>query len=411
MSDTTKATHWSNLREECAFLWLQRDHAVRAPNVRLINLARADARLDAYLAALRPAVASVLASEPDATPGATFCEAFLAIEAGNLQAVDQLMHRPQQHELIAALCMAAQPAATVVIDRLRAETADPVAQVLHLAASGGRRRSPRGALDDALSHPEASVRARAYRSVGQLGLIDHQRPLLTGLQEEDAECRFWAAWAAARMGADEPVSVLADIAWNNSAHADDALDILLRRLEVGQANAWLRELARLPERQRSLLRATGVIGDPLYVPWLIERMAEPAAARLSGEAFSMITGVDLAYSDLVLRPPPSVPDEPNDDPADENVALDEDAYLSWPDPGRVGQWWSDNRGRFTVGTGYFLGTPKDAADWLGALSDGYQRQRHAAALELAIRQPGSAMFETRARARLQRQLLVRARGT
>jgi uncharacterized protein (TIGR02270 family) len=322
-----------------------------------------------------------------------------------------MMHRPQRHELIAALCMAAQPAATVVIDRLRADAADPVAQVLHLAASGGRRRSPRGALDDALAHPEAAVRARAYRSVGQLGLIDHRRLLLAGLQEEDAESRFWAAWAAARMGADQPVNVLADIAWNNAAHADDALDMLLRRLDVAQANAWLREFARLPDRQRSLLRAAGIIGDPRYVPWLIERMAEPAAARLAGEAFSMITGVDLAYRDLVLRPPPEAPDGPNDDPADENVAPDEDGYLPWPDPARVGQWWSDNRGRFAAGAGYFLGAPKDAADWLGALSDGYQRQRHAAALELAIRQPDRAMFETRARARLQRQFLVRARGT
>jgi hypothetical protein len=44
------------------------------------------------------------------------------------------------------------------------------------------------------------------------------------------------------------------------------------------------------------------------------------------------------------------------------------------------------------------------------LSDAFQRQRHAAALELAIRQPDKAMFEVRARGRLQRQLLARASG-
>jgi hypothetical protein len=57
-----------------------------------------------------------------------------------------------------------------------------------------------------------------------------------------------------------------------------------------------------------------------------------------------------------------------------------------------------------------LGTPKPAADWLETLSDAFQRQRHAAALELAIRQPDKAMFEVRARGRLQRQLIARARG-
>ena len=82
-----------------------------------------------------------------------------------------------------------------------------------------------------------------------------------------------------------------------------------------------------------------------------------------------------------------------------------------PGPTRpIGQWWTANRARFTVGTPYFLGAPKATADWLEALSDAFQRQRHAAALELAIRQPDKAMFEVRARGRLQRQMIARARG-
>jgi uncharacterized protein (TIGR02270 family) len=100
----------------------------------------------------------------------------------------------------------------------------------------------------------------------------------------------------------------------------------------------------------------------------------------------------------------------NDDPEDENVALDEDDRLPWPEPAKVGEWWTRNKARFSVGTAYFLGQPKASADWLGALSDAFQRQRRAAALELAIRQPTRAMFEVRARGRLQRQLLARARG-
>jgi uncharacterized protein (TIGR02270 family) len=212
------------------------------------------------------------------------------------------------------------------------------------------------------------------------------------------------------MGATEPLDTLADIAWNNLPRADRALDLVIRRLDVPQANAWLRDFAKLPDRQRSVMRATGVIGDPRYVPWLIERMADPATARLAGESFSMITGLDLAYRDLDRRPPADFQSGPNDDPADENVALDEDENLPWPDPARIGAWWTANRSRFATGTAYFLGTPKASADWLEALSDAFQRQRHAAALELAIRQPDKAMFEVRARGRLQRQLIARARG-
>jgi hypothetical protein len=62
------------------------------------------------------------------------------------------------------------------------------------------------------------------------------------------------------------------------------------------------------------------------------------------------------------------------------------------------------------GIPYFLGAPKPAADWLAALSDAFQRQRHAASLVFAIRQPDKAMFEVRARGRQQSQLLARARG-
>ena len=139
------------------------------------------------------------------------------------------------------------------------------------------------------------------------------------------------------MGAgEEALGALADIAWTNQPCAVRALDLLLRRLDFRDANAWLREFAKLPGRQRDLIRATGVIGDPLYIPWLIERMAAPDTARLAGEVFSMITGLDLAYRDLDRKPPRDFESGPNDDPADENVALDEDDNLPWPDPARVG---------------------------------------------------------------------------
>jgi uncharacterized protein (TIGR02270 family) len=140
----------------------------------------------------------------------------------------------------------------------------------------------------------------------------------------------------------------------------------------------------------------------------------PSKAWLAGEAFSMITDdnrVDLTYRDLDRRPPVDFQSGPNDDQADENVALDEDDQLPWPDPAKVAEWWTKNKARFSLGTAYFLGQPKASADWLGALSDAFQCQWRAATLELAIRQPNRAVFEVRARGRLQRQLLARAAGS
>ena len=124
----------------------------------------------------------------------------------------------------------------------------------------------------------------------------------------------------------------------------------------------------------------------------------------------MITGLDLAYRDLDRRPPADFQSGPNDDPADENVELDEDEPALARSRRRSANGGPPTARASPSARAYFLGTPKASADWLEALSDAFQRQRHAAALELAIRQPDKAMFEVRARGRLQRQMIARARG-
>jgi uncharacterized protein (TIGR02270 family) len=420
----------TSMVEDAAALWLWRACHVRAPNVRLIDFLRVDERVEAHVDALRVAGAHglTLALEmlSSGTAGAFFASSILAIESSDTAAFDRIIDgadeaaRRKEGEpyepaydpwrgLVSAIAWVDQGHAVRTTDRL-VQTSRPRTRWLNIAASGARRGGREAALESALADTDPLIRARAYRTTGELGRSDLMARLAPGLRDEDAECRFWSAWAAGRMGASEPLDVLAEIAWQGDPGAEPALDLLLRRFDVARANASLREFAKLPDRQRSLIRATGVIGDPIYIPWLTERMGEPATARLAGEAFSMITGVDLAFRDLDLRPPADFQSGPNDDPADENVALDEDDRLPWPDPAKMGDWWMKNKARFSVGTAYFLGQPKASADWLGALSDAFQRQRRAAALELAIRQPNKAMFEVRARGRLQRQLLARARG-
>jgi uncharacterized protein (TIGR02270 family) len=413
--------------ESARFLWLSRDVTLRAPNARLHDLVRVDERVEAAVDALRISAKAAkdecLGSLAGGEAGAFFSVGVLAIESSDTAYLELVIKHAFEAEkqdagdpyqpaydpwrgMASALAWVGRTHAVGVIERLLQM---PLARIrwLGVAASGARRSAVEAA---ALVDADPLVRASAYRTAGQLGRTDLMPHLLTGITEEDPACRFWSAWAAARMGAAEPLDILSEIARQNGPRAERALDLLLRRLDVQRANSWLREFASLPDRQRSLIRATGVIGDPLYVPWLIEHMNEPAAARLAGEAFAMITGVDLPFRDFDRRPPADFESGPNDDPADEKVALDEDDRLPWPDPAKVGEWWMKNKARFNVGTAYFLGMPKASADWLDALSDAFQRQRRAAALELAIRQPNRAMFEVRARGRLQRQLLARARG-
>ncbi len=413
------------LAEDLVALWRIRDRLVNAPHMRVAALVMTDERVEAHLDAVRTGLRSVrsraVLTAREKELHSIFVSAVVALAEADpeqrwakIRALageqeDAVSTWPEVREVVAAIVWSEHGVLRRLMQNLAIEK-DSCLRAIGIAAIGARRLDPGEALSGIAELRQVLPRFRAYRTIGQLGRADLMAQLRPGLTDPDPECRFWSAWAAARMGATEPLETLADIAWNNLPRADRALDLLLRRLDLPQANAWLREFAKLPDRQRALIRATGVIGDPLYIPWLIEHMATPATARLAGESFSMITGLDLAYRDLDRRPPADFQSGPNDDPADENVSLDEDENLPWPDPERIGQWWTANRSRFSAGTAYFLGTPKVSADWLEALSDAFQRQRHAAALELAIRQPDKAMFEVRARGRLQRQLIARARG-
>ena len=149
----------------------------------------------------------------------------------------------------------------------------------------------------------------------------------------------------------------------------------------------------------------GAVGDPVFVPWLISLMGQLPLARLAGESFTMITGVDLAYRDLERKPPEDFNAGPTEDPKDENVEMDPDDSLPWPEPSLVQKWWDKNRGQFQNGTRYLLGKPM-TPDWLNTvLRDGRQRQRAAAAMELAMRQPGQPLFNVAAPGFRQQQLL------
>jgi uncharacterized protein (TIGR02270 family) len=164
-------------------------------------------------------------------------------------------------------------------------------------------------------------------------------------------------------------------------------------MELSQAKAWRQQLRDNPEQLRLAAIGAGVIGDPELVSELIVLMEVEAVARVAGEAFSMITGVDLAYEDLDRDAPEDFEAGPNDNPEDENVALDQDEDLPWPMPELVAKWWRENQGKFRPEVRYLRGKEISRESLLDALTWGNQRQRAAAALELALREPRQPLFD------------------
>ena len=176
-------------------------------------------------------------------------------------------------------------------------------------------------------------------------------------------------------------------------------------MDLATALNWQKELAQNTESIRLSVMGAGIIGDPVSIPWLIEQMKVPVLARAAGESFTMITGVDIAYQDLEGKWPEGFEAGPTENPEDEDVEMDPDEDLPWPNPELIQKWWTQNKGRFSGGTRYLLGKPISEEQCQHVLRNGYQRQRAAVALELAMMNPGQPLFEVRAPGFRQKKLL------
>ena len=156
-------------------------------------------------------------------------------------------------------------------------------------------------------------------------------------------------------------------------------------------------MAHDPANLRAVITATGILGDPHAVNWLISKMVDPQQARLAAEAFTLITGIDLEKHNLTVPTRPDQTPIPNDDAADTNIGLDDDENLPWPHAEQIAALWRNHGQHFLVGRRYFLGktiTP----DWLKSkLDDSTQRHRHAAVMELALIDSQSRLINTHAR--------------
>ena len=78
-------------------------------------------------------------------------------------------------------------------------------------------------------------------------------------------------------------------------------------------------------------------------------MDTPELSRVAGESFSFITGIDLAYDDLERDRPDDFIAGPTKNPQDEEVAMDADEDLPWPDPELIARWWGKHHESYPAG--------------------------------------------------------------
>ena len=274
---------------------------------------------------------------------------------------------------------------------------EPASRRVGIAASAIHRRNPGPAFQAAFAADDPLLKARAFRAAGELGLVDTHITLRANLKAKDPTVRFWAAWSNALLnGHKDAVAYLQNVAEAGGPFAERAAQMAMRRLAPNDAKIWLKRLVKELGQKRIAVIAAGAFADPEAIPFLIDQMKVPELARVAGESFSLITGANIAYEDLDGEKPEGFEAGPTENPEDEKVAMDADLNLPWPDPALIQKWWNARQGNFAKGTRYLLGQPITPESLRLALKNGYQRQRAAAALELAILKPGRPLFEVRA---------------
>lgn len=395
--------------DEAAFLWALRGRAAFAPHFDLEQLALLDERIVAHLQGLCVAAGTGLQLA---------MRALGSIDAGTLFTAAWLAWRLQEPEAMrATLSIAASDPALAApfvsaLSWLEPVPLMPLLRRLSASTSAAHRALAFDVLvaghaanrDDAaraLEAPDAGLRARAARAVGELGLMDMLAALERATADRDPACRFWAHWSRAlRAGA--PAAEQALEAADAADLRGPALDIAMRTGEPGWARSVIRCLAQEPGRQREAIAAMGAFGDPATVPWLLRLCEDGALACAAAEAIATITGVDLEAPELRRDAP-----EPAEGEGEGEPLHPEDRDARWADAAALAVWWRDEQGRFRAGARYLAGQPVSEAAALQLLRAGTQRQRRGAALELARLRPGMPVFHVAARADWQQRRLAR----
>jgi uncharacterized protein (TIGR02270 family) len=408
---------------QAAFLWTSRRSVALSSAATLEVLARVDDRLSRLVFKLseQPAFAQPLLLHDQGAfkAGWAFVTAVVALRGAVSSVVDELLSRLDSEPallspLSSALAWLEYRDVRPYVDRLLAASSQRQMH-LGLVAAVAHGVDPGAALERALEAEAPALRASALETVGRLALRNRLDRLTRSLGEEDDACRFWAAWSTVRLGDVAGIPVLGRFASAPGPFAIPSCEVALRGLDPDQA---IRAHSRLttPDTEDLAIVSAGIIGDPRLGAWLLDKMGSPKLARRAGAAFSLMSGCDFRRDDLDGdQPPEAAAAQPaaevalegeltavSLEPVAPDDSLEGEDDLAWPDVVRLRQWWDGSRHAFVPGVRYLAGVPIRPAELRQVLRAGNQRQRAAAALEIALTDPDAILLDVTGPAHRQR---------
>lgn len=382
--------------DDGAFLWVLRSIAVHQPHYTIEDLAELEQRisscLDGVLSSPDLGWEIALAASDFEDSGESFVLSATAFRSMDVEKIKIAVEKGLVNDKTFAGLVSAMGwlPGTFVHSWVKKffTSKELVHKHLAVAACSVRREDPREYLTRILEREDCRedfpLYSRALRLVGELKRHDLKPELEQALSHEDDEIRFYALSSLMLLGSRQAALALKPYVFAPGPLQQKAMAIAFRVLAISDARSAISELAATENAVRSVVEASGILGDPQAVPWLILQMRNADMARIAGEAFTLITGINLEENGLAI----DIPDldgqmeAAGEEPASEE--LDADENLPWPNVDKIAATWKTYGVNFAVGTRYFMGRPIERSHLKKQLTSAYQRQRKAAVLELAL---------------------------
>jgi len=382
--------------EDAAFLWLQRDRLVRAPDAYLDDIKNIDQKIRAHINGLQAAGQAGWkmaweALQQFTEPGEMFVASVVAFalftdDTPFQELLTVIDTEPATQRGFLSACAWCEEKYVIPVLKRFFQSESIQQYKIGIAACALRRLNPGNVLHFALTQNDPGLQVCALRAAGELGLQEYVHHLQRIFADQKGEQHFWAAWSLVLLGDRGPALEQLCRIMQDTKHPyqDRALSLAIRALPFDQAYHYIVDMGKHDELLRQAIIACGILGAPEGVSGLIQCMSNVSLACIAGDAFSRITGVSLDKEGLTTKPPAA-------DLDDDDISNND----HWPDVDKVNQWWQSHETTYELGQRYLSGRRLDQAHMLSVLGKGTQDVRRGVAIDLVLSGHHSVLCNTR----------------